>query len=259
MANDTYPTDPALTRASSSTAVNATNWNYLLDNIEAMADDLIGAVSDTQTFAGTDHTADQSSDIQDMLESIRHMIAEISGKTNWYDAPDCGLADLYTRFVEFHPPYLPYIETTSLRGAAADGNNTITVSTGEVVVSNTGRNYIEGTSAETSLQNTYLAVKFTIPDIFDAWATSNAIQIQFISESALSINCHIDVDIYKAGTAAVVAQSTANASTTWSTITIDDSDLGSWSAGDVMEMYIKLESRNDCYVRVGPIKFNFTV
>lgn len=259
MANDTYPTDPALTRASSSTAVNATNWNYLLDNIEAIADDLIGAVSDTQTFAGTDHTAAQNTDIQDMLESIRHMIAELSGKTNWYDAPDCGLADLYTRFVELHPPYLPYIETTSLRGAAADGNNTITVSTGQVVASNTGRNYIEGTSSETSLQNTYLAVKFTIPDIFDAWATSNAIQIDFVSESGVSINCHLDVHIYKAGTEAEVANSTANANTSWTTISIDDSSLGSWSAGDVMEMYLKLESRNDYYVRVGKIKFNFTV
>ena len=158
MANDTYPTDPNISAGTNETEVNPTNWNVLVDNIEAIADDLIGAFADTQTFAGTDHSADQSTDIQDMLESMRHMLAHLSGETNWYDEPETSLADLYDRLVVLHAPYPSYIETTSLRGAAADGNNTITVSTGEVVASYVGRNYIEGTSEETSLQNTYIAV-----------------------------------------------------------------------------------------------------
>lgn len=261
MADATYPTNPELTVGDSDTVVNPTNWNLILNNVNAIGADLVGAFADTQTFAGADHTASQSTDIQDMLESMRHMLAHLSGKTYWYTEPDCSLADLYTRFVEIHPEYPGYVETTSLRGAAADGENTVTLSTGEVVASNIGRNYHEGTSAETSLQNYYLALKFTIPDIFDEWATSNAIQMDYITESGISINCHVDVYIYKAGTEAVVTSSLNNASTSWATIAIDDSDLGvdTWTAGDVMEIYIKLETRNDYYARVGKIRFNFTV
>lgn len=259
MADAQYPTNPELTVGNSDTEVNVANWNLILNNVNAIAADLVGARADTQTFAGTDHTASQSTDIQDMLESLRHMIADITGETYWYTAPDCSLADLYTRFVEIHPEYPGHVQTNSLRGAAASGNNTVTVTHSEDVTSHTGRNYVEGTSAETSLQDKYIAIKFTIPDVFDAWATSNAIQIDYISESGISINCHVDVYIYKAGTEAVVASSEANASTTWDTITIDDSSLGSWSAGDVMEIYLNLQSRNDYYARCGRIRFNFTI
>jgi len=101
-------------------------------------------------------------------------------------------------------------------------------------------------------------LRFTLPEEFTAWATSNAIQIEYRTESGTSINCHVDLYIYKSGTASVVANSENNASTSWSTITIDDSALGSWSAGDIMEIYIKLETRNDYFARVGKARLNFT-
>ena len=261
----TYPTNPELSQGDSDTEVNPTAWNTLIDNINAIGADLVDARGDGQAFPGDDHEALQATDLDDILQAIKHMLAHLSGETNWYDEPETSLADLYDRLVVLHAPYPSYIETTSLRGAAADGNNTITVSTGEVVASYVGRNYIEGTSEETSLQNTYIAVKFTIPDVFASFDTTNAIQIDYITESGISINCHVDVYIYKAGVSGAewVFSSTDNASTTWSTIDFDAIDITdimvpvAWFPGDVMEIYIKLESRNDYHARIGKIAFNF--
>ena len=56
----------------------------------------------------------------------------------------------------------------------------------------------------------------------------------------------------------IIASNEDNANTAWSSITMDDSALGTWSAGDIMEIYLKLETRNDYYVRVGKLRLNYT-
>lgn len=271
----TYPTNPALPAGDNSTLVNPTNWNTLIDNINAMGADLVDGRGDGQAFPGTDHTAAQAADLDDILQAIKHMLADIGGEANWYDDPG-GSLKVHThatgqggavpwssiasnaRFRQIFPKYPGEVETLSLRGAAASGSNTITRSSGEDVVSYVARHYHEATSSEVSLQDGYIAIRFTLPEEFTAWATANAIQIEYKTESGTSTNCHVDVYIYKSGTAAQVASSENNANTTWSTLTIDDSALGSWSAGDIMEIYLKLETRSDFYARVGGITLNFT-
>jgi hypothetical protein len=255
----TYPTSPALDAGTSETAIDPTNWNKFVDNINAIGADLVDARGDGQDFPGTDHTAGQCTDIDDMLQAIKHMIAAITGETNWYDAVETNLAALYgARHEDLQPEYPGGVWTPSLRGAAPSGNNTGTASLGSDVVSYVNYNYYEFTSSEGSLQDYYVAIRWTIPPDFSAWAESNAVQIALKTESATSGNCHVDVYIYKSGTAEQVASSENNASTTWAIITIDDSALGSWSAGDVMEMFIKLESQNSYYARSGRIRFNYT-
>lgn len=254
----TYPASPALSQGTNGTAVNPTNWNTLVDNINAIGADLVAARGDGQAFPGTDHSALQATDLDDILQGIKHMIAEITGETNWYDIPSTDLSQFYTRFLEIHPAYPGKVTTTSLRGAAASGNNIVTESSGVDVVSNAGRHYHENTSSEASLQDSYIVVRITLPDDFDAWAESNAIQVEYKTESTTYLNCHVDVYLYKSGTAAVVASDTDNASTSWATITIDDSAIGSWSAGDIVELYIKLETRNNYYARCGKITLNYT-
>lgn len=254
----TYPTSPALAAGDNSTAMDPTHYNYLQANINAIGADLVDARGDGQAFPGTDHTALQATDLDDILQGIKHMIAEITGKTNWYDAPAVNLETYATRFVELHPAYPGKVTTNSLRGAAASGNNTVTESSDVDVVSNVGRHYHENSSSESSLQDSYIVVRWTIPDDFALWATSNAIQIDYRTESATYLNCHVDAYVYRSGTSAVKKASEDHASTTWATITIDDSDLAGFSAGDVIEIYIKLETRNSYYARCGKIKFNYT-
>ena len=250
----TYPSSPALPQGTNETEVNPTEWNKFVDNLNAIGADLVGARGDGSDFAGTDHITGQSTDLQDALESIRHILTHLNGAAaNWYNVPVWVL--------EIHPAYPGGLRTTSLRGGAATGNNIVTESTGEDVVSNVARHYYENTSAEAGLQDSYVAVRITLPDDFIAWATSNALQIEYRTESGTSANNMVDYYIYQSGDATLVASAENNANTSWATLTIDDSTLDSahsWSAGDVMEIYIKLETRNNYYARVGKIKLNYT-
>ena len=38
-----------------------------------------------QEFPGTDHTADQATNIEEELDAVRHMVSDVSGETTWYD------------------------------------------------------------------------------------------------------------------------------------------------------------------------------
>lgn len=271
----TYPSNPNLPQGTNQTAVNPTNWNTLVDNTNAIGADLVDARGDGQVFPGTAHTAGQTTDLDDILQSVKHVLADVSGETNWYDEPAASLKShdhssgkgesipwssigAGSRSTDLHPEYPGAVWTTSLRGASPSGNNTADLSTGQDVVSYVARNYYEATSSETSLQDYYVALRFTLPENFNAWASSNAIQIEYRTESGTSINCHVDIYIYKSGIASLVVSSENNAGTTWSTIVIDDSALGSWSSGDIMEIYLKLETRNSYYARVGKVKLNYT-
>jgi hypothetical protein len=271
----TYPSTPGLPQGTNETAVNPTNWNTLVDNINAIGADLVDARGDGQEFPGTDHTAGQATDLDDILQAVKHMLGDISGETHWYDEPAANLKShdhssgkggavpwssigSGNRKMELHPEYPGAVWTTSLRGASPSGNNTVDRSTGQDVVSYVARNHYEATSSESSLQDYYVALRFTLPEDFSAWASSNAIQIEYRTESAPSVDCHVDVYIYKSGTATLVASSENNANTAWSTIVIDDSTLGSWSADDIVEIYLKLETRNNYYARVGKVRFNYT-
>ena len=270
----TYPSEPNLTQGTTETEVNPSNWNTLVDNINAMGADLVAGRGDGQEFPGTPHTANQATGIDDILQAIKHMLSDMSGETHWYDAPAANLKShdhssdkggaipwssmgSGNRSIDLYPEYPGAVWTTSLRGASPSGSNTVARSTGQDVVSYIARNYYEATSSETSLQDYYVALKFTLPEDFGSWSLSNAIEIEYQTESETSINSHVDVYIYKSGSANLAASSEGNTSTSWSNVFIDYSVLGSWSPGDVMEVYLKLETKNNYYARVGRIKLNY--
>jgi hypothetical protein len=271
----TYPNNPNLSQGTNSTAVDITNWNTLLDNINAIGSDLVDSRGDGQVFPGTPHTAGQCADINDMLQAIKHMLAEISGETNWYQGPTGSLkihdhsvgqggllpwgslGTSNSRKIELHPQYHGAVLTKSLRGASPSGNNDITINTDVDVVSYVGRHYYEGISSQVSLQDYYLALKFTLPIDFGSWESSNAIQIEYRTGSSLSSDCHIDVYLYKSGNGTVITNSDNNVNVNWTNISIGSSNLGTWSPNDILEIYLKLESRNNNYARIGKVCFNY--
>lgn len=271
----TYPENPNIPQGTNETAVNPTNWNLLVDNINAIGLDLLNARSDGQEFPGTDHTAGQAENLDDMIQGIKHMLTDISGEANWYDIPAANLKShdhssdkggaipwssiaSNTRFVELHPEYPGAILTTSLRGAIASGNNAVSVSTGQDVISYVAHNYCEAVSSEASLQDYYIALKYKLREDFGSWMPNNAIQIGYKTESETYLNSYVNAYIYKSGDPSLIYSNNDNSSTSWSTITLDDSAIGSWSAGDVMEIYLKLATRNGYYARVGKIIFNYS-
>ncbi|HGJ65322.1 TPA: hypothetical protein ENS27_08040 [bacterium] len=271
----TYPNNPNLPQGTNSTAVNPANWNTLIDNINSIGSDLVAARGDGQTFPGTPHSSGQCADINDTLQAIRHILADISGESNWYNAPSCSLKShnhtvnqgglipwsslgtSNTRKIELHPQYLGGILTNSLRGASPSGNNNITINTGVDVVSYIGRHYYEGISSQASLQDYYVALRFTLPIDFSSWIATNAIQIEYKTGSVLSTDCHVDTYLFKSGTSSVIVSNENCVNVNWSSININSSALGTWSANDILEMYLKLESRNNNFARIGKITFNY--
>jgi len=271
----TYPAVTTIPTGDAVTEVNAANWNLFVDNVNALISDLIAARGDGFAFPGTDHAASQSTDIDDAVQAIRHQIGHALGETNWYDAP-AGSLKVHThavgqgglvawsslgansaRILTLFPQYAGGLLTKSLRGAAASGNNTITINTDVEVVSYVDRHYYEGISSQSSLQDYYVGLRIQIPIDFGALAAS-AIQIEYRTGSALSTDCHVDVYIYKSGSGSVIASSENDVNVNWSTISISGSALGTLAANDILELYIKLESRNNNYARIGKILLNYT-
>ncbi|MGQ9610003.1 MAG: hypothetical protein ACUVWN_11905 [bacterium] len=272
----TYPNRPNLPGVSSETYVDSVWGNSVIDNINAIGDDLVNTFGDEQNFPGIEHSPGQIQSISGAIQAIRHMLVHIIGKTNWYEEPNGSLrahnhseeqgglipwssigASNY-RSVVLSPKYFGALQTNSLRGGTASGNNIITLTTGVELVSSVGKYYYEGISDQTNLNDTYIALLYDLPVDFNSWS-ENAIQIEYKTGSALSSYNHIDVYIYKSGTSNVIASSENNVNTSWSTINIGSSSLGNWSAGDALELYIKFESKSNNYVRVGKITFGYNV
>jgi hypothetical protein len=271
----TYPDSPELPQGTDATDVNPQTWNAFVDNINALADDLVACRVDDQAFPGTDHTAGQSLNIYDALSAIKHMLSALSGNDNWYDAivgslkahthivgsggliPFGSLGADNVRQIVLHPPF-NRVYSYKLRGADPSGANTITLSQDQDVVSNIARNYYDGVSTEASLQDVYVCIRFTLPINFTAWAVTDAIKIEFRTGSATVSNSHVDVYVYKSGSGSLVASSVDNASVNWAEASIDDSSLETWAANDIIEIYIKLESKDSNFARIGKITFNYT-
>ena len=234
----TYPSATTIATGTTGTLVNATEWNKFVDNVNAMIADLILARGDGQAFPGTDHTAAQSTNVDDAVQALRHQIAHVSGETNWYDAPS-GSLKVHTHVVgqgglipwgslgvsnarrlEIHPQYPGAVLTKSLRGASPSGNNNITILNDVDTVSYVGRHYYEGNCSQVSLQDYYIALRFTLPTDFSAWATNNAIQIEYKTGSSLAADCHVDIYIYKSGNGTIYYNLSNNVNINWSNIGI---------------------------------------
>lgn len=272
----TYPNKPNLPRVNSETYVDSIWGNSVIDNINAIGEDLVNTFGDGQNFPGTEHSHGQIQNLNGAIQAIRHMLVHITGKTNWYDEPSGSLkvhnhsleqggaipwSSIGTtnyRNIIIYPQYSGAIQTNSLRGAVASGNNSITITTGVELISNVGKYYYEGISNQTNLNDTYIALVHVLPVDFNAWS-ENAIQIEYKTGSLLSSNSHIDAYIYKSGTSGVIFSIENNVNTSWSTINVNSNSLGIWSPGEVLELYIKMESKSHNYVRVGKIKFSYIV
>jgi hypothetical protein len=126
------------------------------------------------------------------------------------------------------------------------------------------RNYYQWERTTDATQHFYtVAVRVTLPADFSAWATSNALQVNYITESATNTVSDPDVRVYNENNATIVASSADNASTSWTTVTIDDSTLddgasSEWdAAGETSVIYLRMGSASSNFVHVGDIVLNY--
>ena len=251
------------------------------------------AMADTGTLSITDGT----NTLFSFIDSENTGILQLAAKTTATDPATCAVGQLYINSTDgtvkactgtntweqldnsaavaggcttcnltLQPEY-PGATLTANGSASINGTMTSDNSMSES--SAEWRNYYEWKSSQTALQDYTIAVRVKLPTNFAGWQTSNAIVINFVTQSNAAASNQIDVDIRNAddtpGTS--VATSLDNVSGTgavWSTIVIDDSALVTggapeWdAAGESAVILLKVQSKDANYVRVGDIILNYT-
>lgn len=129
------------------------------------------------------------------------------------------------------------------------------------------RTYYEWSSSQGSLNYYTVVVRVQLPPDFSSWATSNALQVDFTSESTSTTNNTLDAYVYlSSDSTTAVASDTTNAAASaeaWEQITIDDSVLDDASApewdaaGETAVIYLRMGSLSNNFVRVGDITLNY--
>ncbi|OGY09972.1 MAG: hypothetical protein A2700_01995 [Candidatus Blackburnbacteria bacterium RIFCSPHIGHO2_01_FULL_44_64] len=165
------------------------------------------------------------------------------------------------------PPEYPGAVMTTFYGGGTDTNVTGDMtSDAETSSSNNLRTYYQWERTTDSTQHFYtVAVRVKLPDDFSAWQTSNALQIDYVTEGTTASEDDLDVYVYleSNSTTAVASNTSLTLSTSWQTVAVDDSTLDDGSApewddaGEVGIIYLRMGSGNSKYVRVGDIKLNY--
>jgi len=129
------------------------------------------------------------------------------------------------------------------------------------------RTYYEWSSAEASLNSYVVATRITLPSNFGGWADSDALKINFTTESTNKNNNILDVYIYLSNESdTAVTSSIDNSASTagvWGAIAIDDSVLDDGSApewdeaGETAIIYLRMRSKDNNSVKLGDINLNY--
>ena len=188
---------------------------------------------------------------------------------------DCGSAGTTSKTLKLSPEFDGATFT-----ASASTNITGSMTADSVRDGTEGwLNYYEWTSnASTSVLHEYtLVVKISLPSDFSSWATSNAIQILYVTDDEANTNNKFDLTIYNEddSPATPVFQILAQKSgtdDTWATLTVDDSGVvdgtgNEWDAANETALFFfkmySLDSNtpcstDGCYVRIGDIILSYT-
>jgi hypothetical protein len=162
-------------------------------------------------------------------------------------------------------PEYPGAVLSAYYGAGTDTNLTGNMTSDTDTTQGTSiRNYYQWLRTTDATQHFYtVAVRVTLPKDFSTWATTNALVVNYRTQSATNTVSDLDVRVYNENSATIVASSTDQASTSWTTIAIDDSVLddntsSEWDAADeTAVIYLRMGSASSNYVQIGDIQLNY--
>ncbi len=157
---------------------------------------------------------------------------------------------------------------TTFYGAGTDASITgVMTADAETTATDSLRTYYEWSSSQGSLNYYTVVVRITLPEDFSAWAPSNALQVDFTTESTNSANNLLSAYVYlSSDSTTAVASDVSNAAAgaeTWEQITVDDSVLDDaaapeWdAAGETALIYLRMGSTGNNFARVGDITLNY--
>jgi len=165
-----------------------------------------------------------------------------------------------TKTITLSPEYAGAV-LTQFYGAGTDatpasGSNMI--SDADTTTGTSIRTYYEWKATNASQQFYTVAVRVTLPKDFSAWTTSNAVVVNYITQSATSTNSSLDVRVYNDNSSSVVASTTGLTSTSWTTTAFGSSSLTGWAtAGQSAVIYLRMGSASSNYVHIGDIQLNY--
>lgn len=119
------------------------------------------------------------------------------------------------------------------------------------------RLYEEWSSSDAVQHDAFAVIPFRIPTDFSAWIASDAFLLAYWT-TATGGDATVSVSVKRSGAeiASSVDQATAGV---WSTISLDATDLGSWTPGQVMLVEITLQATNTTLARVGELLLSYQV
>jgi len=152
---------------------------------------------------------------------------------------------------------------------AAGGANIGVMTTNAEMIANYMYNYYKWLSTEVVLQSYDISVQWKVPETFINWLTK-ALSVDICTELTDPLECKVSVYVYKDGVALGPVFSLDKVSTvaaTWyderhnsDVITFSAADLGTTlnlGAGDVVDIAIRVYSRNSRYVKVGAVTLGY--
>lgn len=187
----------------------------------------------------------------------------ISGTWTFSTEPVLSGSGRHSKKLQLNAEYSGAV-LTKFYGGGTDTSTTGTLTADAETSASNLRTYYQWSSDQASLNYYTVAIRITLPPDFDAWAATNALQIDY-KTAATNVDSVVDVYIYNGDDtpASAVASSTGNANTSWSTVTIDDSILDDavapeWDAGgETAVIYLRMGSKNSNAVQIGDIKLNY--
>lgn len=158
-------------------------------------------------------------------------------------------------------------------GAGTDTNITGTMTSDtETTTTNSLMNYYQWNRTNATLHYQTVAVRVTLPEDFSAWTTTNALVVNYVTDTTGTTSNVLDIRVYlESNITTAVASDTGNASgtaDTWTTETIDDSAMDEtadggatepeWDeAGETAIIYLRMGSASGEHVRIGDIELSY--
>jgi len=245
--------------------VQGTNWDY---SIVTEGDVLLNGTGAELVIRDSDNTHYGTLDIGNLTDNATYTFAGPSGTvvTTTSEAVFTGDAR-HARKIQLNAEYSG-AALTKFYGGGTDVSTTGTMTSDAEPSADLLRTYYNWTSSEASLNYYTVALRVTLPQDFDSWATSNAVQVDLDTNTVSNSDNVLNLRIYNADDTpgSLVHSSGGYASAvadTWATVTIDDSaiDDGSapdWdAAGETAVIYLRLGAKDDNFVRIGDIKLNY--
>jgi len=121
--------------------------------------------------------------------------------------------------------------------------------------------YYEFNNIEEDTESVEISIRYTLPSNFASWS-DNAIQLNYATECMDDEDCSVDMEVFKQETPNKKGKSLTNVGLQpeeWETILLSGNQLKNTCTepGDTCIIIIRLHSKDNNYVRVGDIKFDY--